>query len=1458
MKKTNTDTFCSMSGSHNHQFIESSDSTKSLTGKKCKWCGWSILSTSDIQTKVVSPVPIVNISVVETPIINIPLVVEPIKLVDSVSIIIPAFQKTELLKITLSALVNQTCKYPIEVIILNDGIEDETELICRQYRERLNIKYVFTGQRNKKELHWRVPGFAINIGVKMAIGNVIIIMCPDIFLLDDCLNNMIEPILKNNKIVTISDGKIDRDQKFSSCVLKSHSAHLNIIYKEMPESLATNLPFFMGISKSEFISIGGYDEDFTGHSWDDNDISERLIKDKCSYLKIDARIVHLYHKSSTPNFPQDVALKKIYDYNKNLYDTRNKLIIRNEGKEWGVCPISEKINSREWFLEKIPKVVHFYWGHPYLPFLNYLSVYTFCKYNPDWKVKFYYPIKECLEQTWTEPCQKFTFTGRDYYEDLRKLPIEFIKFDMESIGISNDIAEVFKSEYMKTYLLSTFGGFWSDMDIIYFKSMAKLPINLPINKEYNTVISLHPKWFHLVGALLSAPNNKFFNYLFEKQKLKHIFNPGTYQCLGAFIINDEFPTAESIDLRFKTTKTIGMPLETFYAYDWAHIKDLYGSDNIRRYNNNSIACHWFGGYEFGGPWINKVNHLTYTDYKVALTKTIELSFLEIQNDFKVIIPTYNASAWIKKCIDSLKMQTYRNFEAIIINDCSTDNTRAIIEQEIKTDLRFKLINNAARSCALENTIKGINYICKDDEDIIVIVDGDDWLAEEDVFGYLNTAYQEDIWTTWGNFKLASTNKMLTVTGTTTPWADDFKGKFIRKELERFLFAHLRTYKYFLFKKIKDQDLKDKNGKYFTVSGDVIIALPIIEMAGEKHRKNIQKIMYCYNDMNQLNDTLLHGKEQSNIFDIARMNMPPYTELGDNRTAIPVIDCLIWTKDRAMQVDLLLRSIHDMFPQVHKVWVRYDYSSANYEKSYIRLIQKKYGINIEYIHKTTCEPDTKYILTQINNDKVPYILCCVDDDVFIRPINDMDSLISCFEEEVTAISLRLSEDITYNYCQNKPCSLPLFLPCKQDFLKWDWKKCDNLSDWGYPAAIDSHIYRTQWFKNIFLNCKFGIPTDMESVMHNDKYTLFKSFLVSGRKSYMLNIPMNRIQTEWLGNRHGNLSPELLNEKFLKGEIVDTSDIYGRECNSVFSEIEFKFIEGPKIKEEWHLSKIPKIAHFYWGNETLPYLRYLTIYSFCKFNPDWKVRVYYPIHSVKKNTWTGPQNKYEFVGGDYWYMLKKLDIELIKFDMETIGLNNFISEIFKSDFLRNHLLSTIGGLWSDMDIIYFKPIGKMSVNISNNKDVTNIICLNETAIGNSAHPQDFYGHSVGFLLSAPDNDYNKFLFKQSKSFFNRRDYQSNGVYTANMNIPNLRSFKNRFPKDKVVNLDMKTVYAYDYTILPKIYNTNSMTYFTSASIGLHWYGGWDGAGKYVNELTPFNYQNYDNVLCKVIALVHEEEK
>lgn len=89
----------------------------------------------------------------------------------------------------------------------------------------------------------------------------------------------------------------------------------------------------------------------------------------------------------------------------------------------------------------------------------------------------------------------------------------------------------------------------------------------------------------------------------------------------------------------------------------------------------------------------------------------------------IITPAYNAEAYIAETIASVLAQTYTNWEMLIVNDCSQDNTAEIVQSYAAKDKRIKLINlkqnsgaAAARNTAIQNA-KGRYIAFLDSDDL---------------------------------------------------------------------------------------------------------------------------------------------------------------------------------------------------------------------------------------------------------------------------------------------------------------------------------------------------------------------------------------------------------------------------------------------------------------------------------------------------------------------------------------------------------------------------------------------------------------------------------------------------------------------------------------------------------------------------------------------------------------------
>ena len=91
----------------------------------------------------------------------------------------------------------------------------------------------------------------------------------------------------------------------------------------------------------------------------------------------------------------------------------------------------------------------------------------------------------------------------------------------------------------------------------------------------------------------------------------------------------------------------------------------------------------------------------------------------------IIIPVYNVEEYIKKALDSMCSQTLEDIECICIDDCSTDNSKKIIQEYVEKDSRFRLISlsenkgqGSARNLGIQNA----------HGEYLMFLDSDDWYA----------------------------------------------------------------------------------------------------------------------------------------------------------------------------------------------------------------------------------------------------------------------------------------------------------------------------------------------------------------------------------------------------------------------------------------------------------------------------------------------------------------------------------------------------------------------------------------------------------------------------------------------------------------------------------------------------------------------------------------------------------
>lgn len=242
---------------------------------------------------------------------------------------------------------------------------------------------------------------------------------------------------------------------------------------------------------------------------------------------------------------------------------------------------------------------------------------------------------------------------------------------------------------------------------------------------------------------------------------------------------------------------------------------------------------------------------------------------KISTERKIVIisPFWNAENYIERCIQSVASQDYDNYVHYLIDDCSDDNSYRVAEEAIKSlpqhiRDKFRLGKTSSRvGSAVANQITTIKNLTLDDNDIIMLLDGDDSLSNRnDIFTYYNELHNDadfiygSCWSMVDRIPLISQPYPPEVIDT-----GDFRNYKFNWNMP---YTHLRTYKAKLFRSLDESLFKDQNGNWFKAGGDnSTFYYPLENCDPDKIYVN-SDIVYNYNDINPLNDYKVNAVEQN--------------------------------------------------------------------------------------------------------------------------------------------------------------------------------------------------------------------------------------------------------------------------------------------------------------------------------------------------------------------------------------------------------------------------------------------------------------------------------------------------------------------------------------------------------------------------------------------------------------------
>jgi len=255
-------------------------------------------------------------------------------------------------------------------------------------------------------------------------------------------------------------------------------------------------------------------------------------------------------------------------------------------------------------------------------------------------------------------------------------------------------------------------------------------------------------------------------------------------------------------------------------------------------------------------------------------------------------------------------------------------------------------------------------------------------------------------------------------------------------------------------------------------------------------------------------------------------------------------------------------------------------------------------------------------------------------------------------------------------------------------------------------------------------------------------------------------------------------------------------------------------------------IPKILHTYWDGSNMSQLQMFTVTTFHRQNPDWEINVY-----TAKQDYTGrAQYIPDYKGQNYFDLVKQLAyVNIVTVDLDDYGILHNLHGILRSDIFRYHVLYNIGGVWSDFDVIWLKPMEHFN-NIKYHGEAS----IKEANAIVSFMKGTYGGHSIGIMIHAKHDPYVLSLIEATKKIKPPYTHEVFGGDMINKYYPTLTSLSNY---GNVIGARFETYYPYNIhppnVTIQKLYSGVDLNCINNNVMCVHWYNGRKESKHYVNN-------------------------
>lgn len=262
------------------------------------------------------------------------------------------------------------------------------------------------------------------------------------------------------------------------------------------------------------------------------------------------------------------------------------------------------------------------------------------------------------------------------------------------------------------------------------------------------------------------------------------------------------------------------------------------------------------------------------------------TILETNPLISIIIPIYNSSNYLRRCLDSVLNQSYLNYECLLINDGSTDNSKNICDEYALKDSRFRTFHKKNEGISPTRNL-GLRH---SQGDWIIIIDSDDYIEPDYIKEFLKAPYESNL--------IIQSISDYSKGDPSCNIEYHFKNKLYVKEEIGDLFSDKNIYKYgTTWSRMYKKDIITKNKLQFTnaysTKEDVLFSITYLKYCNNVYTSSYEGYHYIYypNSLVRTN--------KMNYINLFNVSYEIYKNSINNKNLIANKQCLYVIRDIAL-------------------------------------------------------------------------------------------------------------------------------------------------------------------------------------------------------------------------------------------------------------------------------------------------------------------------------------------------------------------------------------------------------------------------------------------------------------------------------------------------------------------------------------------------------------------------------